>query len=146
MSKKLVMTLMAAAGVALSVASVNAVAQSKQGYWTEPAGGDAVWKNATGLCWRDGYWTPAMAIAECDPDLVPKPAAQPAKPAAQPAKPAAKPVSKSASKPAAKPSVSSKLRIVFPLLLVEAEWTAITMVKLEQSRNTVLMAPMIRSR
>ena len=92
MSKKLVMSLMAAAGVALSVASVNAVAQSKQGYWTEPAGGDAVWKNATGLCWRAGYWTPAMAIAECDPDLVPKPAA-PAKPAtpAAPQKPAAKP-------------------------------------------------------
>ncbi len=22
------------------------------------------------LCWRDGYWTPALAIAECDPDLV----------------------------------------------------------------------------
>lgn len=26
------------------------------------------------LCWRTGYWTPAMAIAECDPDLVAKPA------------------------------------------------------------------------
>jgi OOP family OmpA-OmpF porin len=25
------------------------------------------------LCWRTGYWTPAMAIIECDPDLVPKP-------------------------------------------------------------------------
>ncbi len=25
------------------------------------------------LCWRTGYWTPAMAIVECDPDLVPKP-------------------------------------------------------------------------
>jgi OOP family OmpA-OmpF porin len=24
------------------------------------------------LCWRDGYWTPALAIAECDPDLVKK--------------------------------------------------------------------------
>src|SRR5271169_5296134 len=24
------------------------------------------------LCWRTGYWTPAMAIVECDPDLVPK--------------------------------------------------------------------------
>ncbi len=30
------------------------------------------------LCWRTGYWTPAMAIIECDPDLVPKPAAAPA--------------------------------------------------------------------
>jgi OmpA-OmpF porin, OOP family len=33
------------------------------------------------LCWRTGYWTPAMAIKECDPDLVPKPmAAAPAPP------------------------------------------------------------------
>jgi OmpA-OmpF porin, OOP family len=30
-------------------------------------------KSGTGLCWRTGYWTPAMAIAECDPDLVKKP-------------------------------------------------------------------------
>jgi OmpA-OmpF porin, OOP family len=54
-------------------------------------------KSGTGLCWRTGYWTPAMAIAECDPDLVkkeePKPAAAPAAaaPAAAP-KPAAKKV------------------------------------------------------
>jgi OOP family OmpA-OmpF porin len=31
---------------------------------------DNVVKSGTGLCWRTGYWTPAMAIAECDPDLV----------------------------------------------------------------------------
>src|ERR1700686_1413756 len=30
------------------------------------------------LCWRTGHWTPAMAIVECDPDLVPKPAPGPA--------------------------------------------------------------------
>ena len=30
-------------------------------------------RNTTGLCWRTGYWTPAMAIHECDPDLVKKP-------------------------------------------------------------------------
>ena len=30
------------------------------------------------LCWRTGYWTPAMAIVECDPDLVPKPPPPPA--------------------------------------------------------------------
>jgi len=34
------------------------------------------------LCWRTGYWTPAMAIIECDPDLVPKPAPPPPPPAA----------------------------------------------------------------
>jgi OOP family OmpA-OmpF porin len=37
------------------------------------------------LCWRTGYWTPAMAIVECDPDLVPKPPPPP--PAAPPAPP-----------------------------------------------------------
>src|SRR5438876_6275500 len=30
------------------------------------------------LCWRTGYWTPAMAIVECEPDLVQKPAPAPA--------------------------------------------------------------------
>ncbi len=47
-------------------------------------------KSGYGLCWRTGYWTPAMAIEECDPDLVKKaapPAPAPA-PAATP-KPAA---------------------------------------------------------
>jgi len=56
-------------------------------------------KSGFGLCWRTGYWTPAMAIAECDPDLVPKAAA----PAAAPAAPAVKPAAAAAApKPAAK--------------------------------------------
>ena len=45
------------------------------------------------LCWRTGFWTPAMAIAECDPDLVKK-AVAPAAPVA-PVAPAA-PVAPSA--------------------------------------------------
>lgn len=54
-------------------------------------------KSGTGLCWRTGYWTPAMAIEECDPDLVKKPA-----PAAAPAAPAAAaPAPAPAPKPAA---------------------------------------------
>ena len=40
------------------------------------------------LCWRTGFWTPAMAIAECDPDLVKKVAAAPAAPTAPAAPPA----------------------------------------------------------
>lgn len=39
-------------------------------------------KSGTGLCWRTGYWTPAMAIEECDPDLVKKAAPAAAAPAA----------------------------------------------------------------
>ncbi|MGH8672432.1 MAG: OmpA family protein [Burkholderiales bacterium] len=34
-------------------------------------------KSGTGLCWRTGEWTPASALAECDPDLVKAP--EPAK-------------------------------------------------------------------
>jgi OOP family OmpA-OmpF porin len=88
------MPLLVAAGVALSALPLTASAQSKQGYWVQPST-DLVWKNASGQCWRAGYWTPAMAIAECDPDLMPKvappppppPKPAPAKPKPAPAKP-----------------------------------------------------------
>jgi OOP family OmpA-OmpF porin len=92
MSKKTWMPLLIAAGLALSATPFTASAQSKQGYWTEGGAEGPVWKNSTGLCWRSGYWTPAMAIAECDPDLMPKPAAAPPPPPPPPAaKPAPKP-------------------------------------------------------
>jgi OOP family OmpA-OmpF porin len=64
-----------------------------------------VTKSGFGLCWRTGYWTPAMAIAECDPDLVAKveaPAPAPA-PVAAPA-PAPAPAPKPAPAPAPKPA------------------------------------------
>jgi OOP family OmpA-OmpF porin len=56
-------------------------------------------KSGTGLCGRTGYWTPAMAIEECDPDLVKKAEAAPAPAAPAPVaapKPAAKKVTLSA--------------------------------------------------
>jgi OOP family OmpA-OmpF porin len=48
-----------------------------------------VWRNGTAerLCWRTGYWTPAQAIVECDPDFVPKPPPPPPPPAAAPPPP-----------------------------------------------------------
>jgi len=98
MNKKTWMPLLIAAGVAMSAASLNVAAQSKEGYWTQ--GGGPVWKNTVNQCWRAGYWTPAMAIAECDPDLMPKPAA---KPMVTPPPPPVKPAMKPAAKPAAKP-------------------------------------------
>jgi OOP family OmpA-OmpF porin len=91
----------AAVAFALLAAPFGAVAQSKQGYWTEPAGGNAVWRNGTGLCWRAGYWTPAMAIAECDPDLVPKPPAPAPRVAPPPPRPAPAPKPKPKPKPVA---------------------------------------------
>lgn len=84
--------------------SGTASAQSKQGYWTNPASNDTVWRSGTGLCWRAGYWTPAMAIAECDPDLMPKPAPKPV--AVPPPPPPPAPVAAPPPKPApAKPRV-----------------------------------------
>ncbi len=76
-----------------------AQSSSTQGYLVDGRG--VVAKSGANLCWRTGYWTPAMAIAECDPDLVkkvqaPKPAPAPAAapapaPAAKPAAPVTKP-------------------------------------------------------
>ena len=59
---------------------------------------DTVVKSGFGLCWRDGYWTPAAAAAdkagcECDKDLLPAGTCEPkaAAPAPAPAAPAVKP-------------------------------------------------------
>jgi OOP family OmpA-OmpF porin len=81
------------------------MAQASTGYWTGPGG--AVWKSSS-VCVRASYWSPAMATSECDPDLVPRPAAAPAPapaPRAAPTPPPA-PVVTPAPKPApvAKPA------------------------------------------
>ena len=77
--------------------SVSALAQTKGidrkdviGYAIDQR--DNVVKSGAGLCWRTGFWTPAMAIEECDPDLVKKPA------------PAAPPVAVAPPAPAPKPA------------------------------------------
>ena len=96
---KITKTILLAALVALGSIATTASAQVV-GYLTDARGG--IVKDPFGLCWRTGYWTPALANAECDPDLVPKSAPAPAKPAAAPAKPApAKPAAAAApAKPA----------------------------------------------
>ena len=63
-------------GAAMAVLGSGLVqAAGPNGYWTDTSG--KVWKNNYGECWKAGYWTPAMAIPECDPNLVKKP--EPAK-------------------------------------------------------------------
>lgn len=52
----------------------------KTGYLIDSRGN--VVKNSYGECWRTGYWTPAMAIPECDPDLVEKRKPEEAEPVA----------------------------------------------------------------
>ncbi len=68
-------TLLLVAFATTTLTPVVALAQDKGNgaYWVNSTG--IIWKNPYGLCWRAGYWTPAQAIAECDPDLVKKPEA-----------------------------------------------------------------------
>jgi OOP family OmpA-OmpF porin len=92
--------LLAVSGLALTALSMQAGAQ---GYLTD-AGGGAI-KDAYNLCWRTGYWTPAQAIADCDPDLVPRaaPPAPPPPPVAKPAPPPPPPPPAPVAKPAPPP-------------------------------------------
>lgn len=76
-------TLAVSCALALGLVAGAAKAQSnpsKEGYVIDTRG--EVVKSGTGLCWHTNYWTPALAIAECDPDLV---ASAPAATIAQPA-------------------------------------------------------------
>ena len=94
-----------AAALALVTGSA-ANAQVGEGYW----GSSGVYvKNATGLCWHAGYWTPAMATMECDPDLVPKKPVPPPAPAPKAAPPAPAPTPTPPAPPAAPKPVSEKV-------------------------------------
>ncbi|HNQ58515.1 MAG: OmpA family protein [Rhodocyclaceae bacterium] len=76
----------------LGLSATVALAQvpNNDGYLFDTRG--VVAKSGFGLCWKTTRWTPAMAVAECDPELVKKPEpAKPAAPAATP-KPAAQKV------------------------------------------------------
>jgi len=103
-------TLLAASVIALGGLAMNASAQapSNSGYLTTTRG-DVV-KNPFNLCWRTGFWSPAMATVECDPDLVPKAAPKPAAAPAAPAAPGAKPAAPAApAKPGAVAPSSEKV-------------------------------------
>jgi OOP family OmpA-OmpF porin len=73
-----------------SVALATAAGAQNIDNWRS-ASGD-VWKNSTGLCWRDANWTPATAAPGCDGAIVVAPKAAPAPaPAAAPVAPKAAP-------------------------------------------------------
>lgn len=76
-----------AAALGISITSVGAQVPNNDGHLFDTRG--AVAKSGYGLCWKTTRWTPAMAIAECDPDLMKKP--EPPKSAAPAPAPAAKP-------------------------------------------------------
>jgi OmpA-OmpF porin, OOP family len=65
---------LAAAGVLLPGL---AAAQATGGYLTDKGGAVVKAPRAGNVCVRTRQWTPALATAECDPDLVKKPMAMP---------------------------------------------------------------------
>jgi len=81
-----------ASAIVLTAAATGAWAQTSpiNGYLID-ARGVPVRAAVAGVCVKTSYWTPAMATAECDPDLVPRPVVTPPppppKPAAAPEKP-----------------------------------------------------------
>ena len=87
-----------AAAVALLPAAASAQDAKNQGYLTAQDG--VVRAPGAGVCVRTSDWTPARAVAECDPDLVKKPAPK--------AAPAPAPAPKAEPKPAPKPEAKPK--------------------------------------
>ena len=74
--KQLAVAVVCALGLGAVAGAASAqTTTDKSGYLTDQRG--EVVRSGFGLCWRTGSWTPALAIAECDPDLVPKVVAQP---------------------------------------------------------------------
>jgi OmpA-OmpF porin, OOP family len=72
-------------GVTLAQEKPKEAKKPIEAYWVDSSG--QLWRSGTGLCWRTGYWTPAQAIEECDPDLVKKPEPPTPPPAAVPPPP-----------------------------------------------------------
>ncbi len=81
-----------AAVLGLTVTTASAQVPDNDAYLFDTRG--VVARSGHNLCWRTNQWTPAKAIAECDPDLVKKP---------EPPKPAPAPVAAPAPAPAPVP-------------------------------------------
>ena len=103
MHSTLRITLASAIAIA-AFAPALASAQAKDGYLTDSRG-DVVKAAGANVCVRTSAWTPALAIAECDPDLVKKPAPKVAPAPAQKAAPAPAPKKQEAKPKPAKPEI-----------------------------------------
>lgn len=88
--------------VALTALVSPAFAQmvSNDGYARDVS--TVVVKNPFGLCWHSGQWAETKAMADCDPDFVPKPAPRAETPS-RPAAPAVAPTLVEAPRPAPVP-------------------------------------------
>jgi OOP family OmpA-OmpF porin len=71
----------ATAAIVAGLVAAPAFAQdgkSTQGYVTDTR--NAIVKDPYNLCWRTGFWTPAIANCECDKDLLPRQVCEPPPP------------------------------------------------------------------
>ena len=69
MNKPTSMSLSVALALVLMMVTGSAAAAGPYGYLSAT---DGVAKNSAGECWRGAFWDKSNAIAECDPDLVPR--------------------------------------------------------------------------
>jgi OOP family OmpA-OmpF porin len=100
----------AASALAIGLIAAPAFAQDgkgTQGYVTDTR--NAIIKDPYNLCWRTGYWTPAIANCECDKDLLPRQVCEPP----PPPKPAAAPPPPPAPKPAPPPPKPVTEKVTF---------------------------------
>ena len=107
--------------IALATFYNTAIAESfpeKTGYLIDSRGN--VVKNSYGDCWRTGYWTPAMAVEECDPGLVKKIEPKKAEPLLPAPAPVPAPVAPSETKPPAIATVAPERPIVEAYFSAEA--------------------------
>ena len=101
------------AGVVIAGAFFPALASAQdaknQGYLLDSQG-NIVRAAGAGVCVRTSDWTPARAVAQCDPDLVKKPAPPAPKPVAKP-KPKPKPAVKAKPKKPAMLNITQKIEL-----------------------------------
>jgi OmpA-OmpF porin, OOP family len=101
-------TLILAGALALGLVAANAAfaqqGRSTQGYLVDQR--NLIVKDPFNLCWRTGYWTPALANCDCDVDLIPRDICFPPAP-----KPAAAPPPPPPPPPAAAPPAPKTLAV-----------------------------------
>ena len=93
------LVLAAALGLMSSTMAFAQQGRSTQGYLTDQRNG--IVKDPFNLCWRTGYWTPALANCDCDVDLLPRDVLLPAGPQARRGTAASAPAAPVAAKPPA---------------------------------------------
>lgn len=116
-TKKLALGIVTLA-VVLGMGSAIAHPVEKEGYLIDSRG--TLVRNSYNQCWRTGYWTPAMAIAECDPDMVKKEEPKVESKAAPAPAPAPAPVA-GPDKPAVKAEFKAETLFDFDKAVVKAE-------------------------